>query len=473
MIDSILDMDAKTLAEKIRMGEISSVQATEAYIQLQKQANPKLNFLVEDRYQIALQEAEQCDQLLQTGKSPGRLFGVPISMKECFDVKGMKTTGGLVRLKDQVAKQDAVVVAKLKEEGAIIIGKTNTPTLCFCQETDNKLYGRSNNPWDVSRTTGGSSGGEAACIAIGGAAVGLGSDIGGSIRFPAHFNGVIGFKSGANQVSQVGHFPFVTDPYQQRMLGIGAMAKSVQDAEMMNEIISETLPADVDLNKFELIIPSTHDKVPLGKETVQVLDKIKSYLLQHHNATDEFPPYFESLASMWQLIMSIDGGAGVAGHAFGENKPSPIKEYSKEFLFKNSNLHRYLTWGLIGVSLFKPSNKQLEKLVFDLQAAQKQSEDYLEERVLVVPVYHQPALPHGKVYSEIFSIRKTYQQYMPYVAIANTLGLPALTIPVGESTEGLPIAVQLVTKVGQEKALFHFGKLLEKEFRGYRRCHVN
>jgi fatty acid amide hydrolase 2 len=468
----IVDLDAVTLAEKIRLREISSVEATTAFIEQQKQANPILNFLVEDRFQAALLEAEQCDQVLQTGKQTGRLFGVPISIKECFDVKGMKTTGGLIHLKNRVARQDAEVVARLKAEGAIILGKTNTPTLCFCQETDNKLYGRSNNPWDVSRTTGGSSGGEAACIAIGGAAVGLGSDIGGSIRFPAHFNGVIGFKSGASQVSQVGHFPFVTDSYQQKMLGIGALAKSVQDAEMMNEIISETPPTEVDLNTFELIIPPSTPKVPLGTETIQVLENVKSHLLQHYTASDEFPPYFEKLASMWQLVMAIDGGVGVAGHAFGENKQSPLKEFSKEFLFKNSQIHRYLTWGLIGVNLFKPSKRQLSELLSDLEAAQKQSEKYFEKRVLVVPVYHQPALPHGKVYSEIFSIRKTYKQYMPYVAIANTLGLPALTIPIGESHEGLPIAVQLVTKVGQEKALFHFGKLLEKKFRGYQRCRL-
>lgn len=466
----VLDMDASTLAEKLKSGEISSVEATSAYIEQIKSVNPKLNFLVEDRFELALQEAEQCDRLLKEGKGDGRLFGVPISMKECFDVARMKTTGGLIHLKDHVAEQDAEVVAKLRAEGAIILGKTNTPTLCFCQETDNKLYGRSNNPWDTTRTTGGSSGGEAACIAIGGAAVGIGSDIGGSIRFPAHFNGVIGFKSGAHQVSQSGHFPLVTEPLQQKMLGMGAIAKSVEDAELINEIISEQDPNEMDHSKFGLIVPPVHPKVPVGEDTIKLLEKLRTSLSNCCSITNDFPPYFEKLATMWQLVMSIDGGAGVAGHAFEHKKRSPITEFTKELVFKKASIHRYLSWGLIGVNLFKPSKKQLDQLKKELTKAEKECKEYFHHKVLIVPVYHQPALPHGEVYNEIFSIRKTYQQYMPYVAIANTLGLPALTIPIGESEDGLPIAIQLITTVGQEKALFHFGKIIEQNFRGYRRC---
>jgi Asp-tRNA(Asn)/Glu-tRNA(Gln) amidotransferase A subunit family amidase len=466
-------MDASTLAKKIKSGEISSVQATTAYIQQIKRTTTKLNYLVEDRFDLALQEAKVCDEWLKEGKGKGKLFGVPISMKECFDVAGMKTTGGLDHLKDHVAEEDSIVVAKLRAEGAIILGKTNTPTLCFCQETDNKLYGRSNNPWDITRTTGGSSGGEAACIAIGGAAVGLGSDIGGSIRFPSHFNGVIGFKSGANQVSPMGHFPPVTDPYQESMLGIGALAKSVADTELVNEIIAVRPPEETYVTNFELILPPIHPKVPVGQDTIQLLEKINTTLSNHHTLTNNFPPFFEKVAQMWQLVMSIDGGKGISNHTFPNKKPSPIKEYTKELIYKNSEIHRYLSWGLIGVNLFKPSKMKVEQLKNDLELAHKECKVYFKHKVLIVPVYHDPALPHGKVYSEIFSIRKTYQQYMPYVAIANTLGLPALTIPVGENKNGLPIAIQLITTVGQEKALFHFGKMIEQDFRGYRRCQLH
>ena len=176
---SILEMDATLLAEKIRNREISSLEATETYIEHLQKINPVLNCLVEERFEEARSEAQEADRKLQAGNAAGRLFGVPISMKDSFDVNGMRTTGGLVHRRDAIQDTDAEVVARLKKEGAIILGKTNTPVLCFYQETDSKLHGRCNNPWDVNRTPGGSSGGEGALIAAGGAAVGLGSDIGG------------------------------------------------------------------------------------------------------------------------------------------------------------------------------------------------------------------------------------------------------------------------------------------------------
>src|SRR5699024_12345798 len=125
---------------------------------------------------------------------------------------------------------------------AIIICKTNTTTLSYCQETDNKVYGQTNNPWDVTRSAGGSRGGEGAILASGGAAVGLESDIGRSIRFPSHLNGVVGFKSGMNQIPQTGHFPLATLPLQQRMLGFGTMGKSVLDMELLYKIIARDSP---------------------------------------------------------------------------------------------------------------------------------------------------------------------------------------------------------------------------------------
>ena len=240
--DHILDADASLLAEWIHNREITSLLATQTYIARIQEINPFINSIVEDRFSQALKEAQAADERILNGTSSGRLLGVPISIKECIDVAGMKTTGGLKHLYDQTKHQDAALVALLRREGAIILGKTNTPALCFYQETDNKLYGRTNNPWNLSRTAGGSSGGEGALIAAGGAPVGIGSDIGGSIRFPAHFNGVVGFKSAKHQVSYEGGFPPVTEPLQARMLGIGAMAKTVRDAILINEIISQKVP---------------------------------------------------------------------------------------------------------------------------------------------------------------------------------------------------------------------------------------
>ena len=148
----ILDMDATTLAAKIAGQELTSLEVTEAFIAHLQRIQPQLNCLVEDRFEESRAEARKADQDLANGLAKGRLFGVPISIKESFHVAGMRTTSGLPHRRDLVEEQDAEIVARLKGEGAIILGKSNTPVLCFCQETDNKLYGRSNNPWDPART---------------------------------------------------------------------------------------------------------------------------------------------------------------------------------------------------------------------------------------------------------------------------------------------------------------------------------
>lgn len=467
---AILDMDATTLAAKIKAGDISSTDAVNAYIGHLQHANRALNCLVEERFEAAREEARQADALRAQGRAAGRLFGVPISMKEAFDVAGMKTTGGLLHRRDHRAGGDAEAVARLRREGAIILGKSNTPTLCFCQETDNKLYGRSNNPWDTARTTGGSSGGEAALIAIGGAAVGLGSDIGGSIRFPAHFNGVIGFRSGDRQVPQQGHFPFTEEPWQERMLGIGAIAKSVDDAELINAIVADCLPQPVDAAAFDVVVPPAHPRYPLDAATQLLLDNVRDFLAGQGRVAQDFPPYFDQVASWWQLVMSVDGGAGIARLAFNGQAPRIWTEYLKEVTRHSSSYHRYLTWALIGSSLFRPSRRKWASLLQQLKQADAAMARYLDNRVLMLPVYHSAALPHGGVYGEIFSVRRTFLRVMPYVALANVYGLPVLVVPVGNDEHGMPVAVQLVASVGNEQALFHFGRKLEQRFRGYVRC---
>ena len=181
-----------------------------------------------------LKEAQQIRVKVLKDGWPVFLF----SMKESFLPRARSPQADFPHHAFGPRSSDAEVVRRLKKEGAILLAKTNTPALCFCQETDNLLYGRTNNPWDLSKTAGGSSGGEGALIAAGGAAVGIGADIGGSIRFPAHFNGVIGFKSGMNQVPDEGLFPKLAHPLQQNMLGIGALSKSVADAQLIHEIIA-------------------------------------------------------------------------------------------------------------------------------------------------------------------------------------------------------------------------------------------
>ncbi|RKQ34768.1 amidase [Oceanobacillus halophilus] len=463
-------MDATTLAEKIRKQEISSYEAVTTYIEHIKKINPLLNSLVQDRFEEALKEAKMTDEKIKNNETLGRLAGVPITIKDSFDIKGMSTTGGLIHRKDLISRKDAQVVADLKKEGAIFLGKTNTPVLCFCQETDNKLYGRTNNPWDTTRTAGGSSGGEGSLIAAGGAAIGIGSDIGGSIRFPSHFNGTIGFKTGNKQVSQTGSFPSVDLPLQERMLGIGAIAKSVQDAELVNQIIAKNVPVDREISSYEVVIPMEQLRYPARESTLHSLEKVKRVLSSSFAVKDEEPSHYHEAAELWQLIMSMDGAKGGADIAFNGRPHHFFKEYVKERMFHRSDLHHYYTWAAYGAKLFRPSPKKSNELKMIIKDGEEEVLSYLEKKLLILPVYHTTALPHGEVYSQIFSIRKTYQNYMPFVAYANTWGLPALTIPVAEDEQGLPVGIQIISANGNEDAIFQIGKVLEKESRGYKRA---
>ncbi|MFD1413481.1 amidase [Oceanobacillus jeddahense] len=464
----ILKMDATNIASAIKRKQLTSVEAVTAFIEQIKAVNSSINAVVEDRFSEALQEAKEADALLQKNVSLGKLHGVPISIKECLHVKGMKTTGGLEHRQDLIYKEDAEVVHQLKQEGAIILGKTNTPALCFCQETDNKLYGRTNNPWNVTKTAGGSSGGEGALLAAGGAAVGIGSDIGGSIRFPSHFNGIIGFKPGKDTVSTKGHFPSVQHELQQRMLSIGPMGKSIEDMQLVYEILSKPAFSSQLLNEFKIEILPMNLGYPLSTKTKQLLGQLENFLERIYGVQQIMPPYFRESALIWQEIMSINGSKLVEDEAFNNDRSGLIRSFLKEKLRQRTNVHPYLSWAIIGAKMFKPSQKRVREIVDILQQGDELLKTYLDKRLLILPVYYQSALDHGQVFKEIFSIRKTYLQYMPYAAYANVWGLPALTVPVGEDDKNMPIGVQIISGVGNEDAIFRLGKLLTKRFRGYK-----
>lgn len=467
---NLLKADATKVAEQIQSGKITSVDAVEAYTRHLDSINPIINCLVENRFESARKEAALADQALLAGKGKGALFGVPISMKECFHVKGMSTTGGLSHRKASVIHEDATVVSRLKAEGAIILGKTNTPTLCFCQESDNKLYGRTNNPWDLSRTAGGSSGGEGALVAIGGAAAGFGADIGGSIRFPSHFNGVVGFKSGKRQVPQHGNFPFINEPLQERMLGIGPIVKSVRDAKLIYQIIADEKPPEKSLSQTTLTMVPRMNSYPLSDGTESAIKTMKEVLNKTFSVQEAMPPYFDKAAQMWQEMMSVDGGYQVAKIAFGERSIRLYKEYLQEIITGKADLHRYMTWALIGMKLFQPSKARIKEIENLLKIGDEMLEGYLDNRILIMPVYHQAAPKHGKLYKELFSVRKTFLRYMPYIAYPNVWGLPSLTIPVSVDENSMPIGIQLVSQNGNEDLLFQLGEILENRTRGFVRC---
>ncbi len=481
----VLDMDATGLLQAYRDGIITPGEVVDIYIEKQKLMNKKLNLVVDNRYEAARKEAAQCENRLKKGKIEGKLFGVPMTIKEALDVAGMRTTGALKHLKDRkIAAADAEAVKLLRREGAIILNKSNTPSLCFCQETDNNLFGRSNNPWNPAYTTGGSSGGEAGLIAVGGAAAGFGSDIGGSIRIPSHFNGVVGFKAGAFRFPEQGHLPEVTVENQKRMLGFGPITKSVRDAALIYSIIEPSFKAPVswEIPKGTKVVSfGSFHKTRCTAETMDILQKVQEAL--RASAADieldsEPPPFMKDVALMWQLIMSEDAAAGTREWAYPHLKKGNLWDHIRIlFDFVKAKLgfeamnHPFISWGIFGAWLFAPNRKKRDQINRFVENHLKEIEALLGDRgVFLVPTYPSPAKKHNKIYWEIFDIRRTFRWVLPFIALPNTFGLPAIIVPCGRSAEGLPIGLQVVSTVGNEDLLFRVASFLESRLGGYRRC---
>src|SRR5271166_1417407 len=231
-------LSAREIAAQIRSKEISPVEVARAHLDRIERLNPKLNAFVDYRPEAVLAQAREAEKaILRTKKDDlGPLHGVPLSVKSSIDVAGHRSEAGTRLRAGYIASEDAPLVARLRAAGAVILGVTNTPELLMAWETDNLLYGRTNNPWDLSRTAGGSSGGEAAAIAAGLSAGGVGSDGGGSIRVPAHFCGICGLKPTPGRIPATGHFPASAGPFA--LLGVvGPMARTVADLKLLFEVM--------------------------------------------------------------------------------------------------------------------------------------------------------------------------------------------------------------------------------------------
>jgi fatty acid amide hydrolase len=230
-------LSAVELARRIAHGEVSASEAVEAHIARIEEVNGQLNAVVVKRYDEARAEARAADEQRARGEPLGPLHGVPITIKEAFDLAGTPATYGITSRKDVRATADDIYVARLREAGAIILGKTNVSQLLLYIESDNPLYGRTNNPWDLARTPGGSSGGQAAIIAAGGSPLGLASDIGGSIRLPATFCGLAGMKPTTGRLDDPADFG--VSPGQRAIVSqVGALARSVDDVALALEILN-------------------------------------------------------------------------------------------------------------------------------------------------------------------------------------------------------------------------------------------
>ena len=235
---SLLSLSATKQAALIRSRELSSVELIEAHLSHISDVNPAINAVVELLRGRSLDQARAADDALAQGRSSGPLHGVPFSVKDSIEVEGTRCTAGTVgRAAAPLSTADATLVARLRQAGAIPVAKTNLPDLLFAFESDNLLFGRTNNPYDLTRTPGGSSGGEAALIAARGSPMGLGSDCAGSVRLPAAFCGIAGLKPTSGRLPRTGHFP-PSGGWIEALWQIGPMARRIEDLVLMLEVLA-------------------------------------------------------------------------------------------------------------------------------------------------------------------------------------------------------------------------------------------
>ncbi|KAF7706593.1 hypothetical protein HF521_019847 [Silurus meridionalis] len=476
--EPLLLIPATQLAEKIRRRQVSSVEVVQAYIDRIQQVNPLLNAVVKDRFSAALAEAAQVDRLIkeetegeETLADRFPLLGVPLSIKESFFLQGMPCTTGLVSRAGFVASSDAPAVALLKRAGAIPLGVTNTSELCMWLESHNHLYGITSNPYDTSRICGGSSGGEGSILGSGGSVIGIGSDIGGSIRIPCFFNGIFGHKGTPGIISNDGQLPR-SSGLQEELLSTGPMCRYAADLLPMLRIMAGenadklSLSSKVDLKKLRFFTvvddggsPWTS---PVDKQLVEAQRKVVQRLeadLGVKVKEISFPQLKYSF-QMWDTCMALPDEDGkppqpmVELMADGGSTVWPVWELIKWIFGKSDH-----TLPSIGVSLMhsKPSPfylKQKEALQHDM------NEVLGKDGVLLYPSHPLLAPKHHHPLFTVFNFS--------YTGIFNALGLPVTQCPLGLSVEGLPLGVQVVGGKLQDRLTLAVALYLEKAFGGWR-----
>lgn len=435
------------LAAAIRGGRVTSEAAVGAYLDRIDAVNPQLNAVVQLRRDAAMEEARAADRVPRDKR--GLLHGVPVTIKDSLDTAGIVSTGGTKGRQSYVPERDATAVARLRAAGAIVLGKTNTPDLTMSFETDNLVYGRTNNPFDLARTPGGSSGGAAAIVAAGGSPLDIGSDTGGSIRVPSHFCGIAGIKPTSGRVSRAGHIIDFRGPAQS-LTHIGPLARRVDDLAFALSIIAG--PDDIDPHVAAAPL-GDHTKVPvrslrvatftsLGSiepttETASAVERALKVLEKagcKHTALQV--PGADEIYAVYTGLMWGDGGAG---------------------------LQRILSrWGTTESPLFDrirnattlssaDYSAQYERLDAWRSSLLRLFSDY---DVLICPVNGGPAPLHGT-----FS-----RPAAAYTQLFDLTGWPSTVIRAGTSPEGLPLGVQCVAHPWREDLSLAVARHLEMAF---------
>ncbi len=459
-------LPAVTMAQQIREKKLSPVELAEAHLAKIERLNPKLNAFVHVDPDRVRREARAAEDAVKKGRALGPLHGVPISIKSSMELAGYRCESGTRLRAGFMATQDAPLVARLRSAGAIVLGVTNTPEFLMAWETDNLLYGRTNSPWDLERTPGGSSGGEAAAIAAGMSAGGVGSDGGGSIRVPAHFSGICGLKPTPGRIPSTGHFPASGGPFA--LIGVvGPMARTVADLEALFEVMQgpddgDSCSAPVPLRwpgvqevkKLRIGYFEDDGRTPVTAETRRAVQTAAEALQRAGFQVEPFRPEgLEEARQLWKKFFVKMAGMLIGPMFHGrEQDQSPI-------------LKQFLEWSSAEPDL---TGESLLDAWIRRDAARA---DFLVQMrkypILLCSVAAISAFRHGERSWKIEGKTVEYLDAWSYTEWFNLLGNPAAVVPVslsasGES-EGLPIGVQIVGRPWEEEQVLAVARVLERE----------
>lgn len=446
------------MAAEVRSGRTSSRELVEAHLKQIEAQNPCINAFVRVFADEALAEAKAADEAQVRQRVLGPLHGVPLTIKDSFDVAGQPTyCGSKLRLAHRAAA-DSTSAARLRAAGGILLGKTNCPEFLYNYETDNYITGRTNNPWDVARTSGGSSGGEAAAIASFCSPGGMGSDGGGSIRVPAHFCGIAGLKPTPGRVPAVGHFPLISHPGG--LLGVGGpMARTAEDVRLLFEVTAghddqDPFSAPVPLRRPDLAglrigMMERFNGVPVQPAIGAAVQAAGRVLADLGFAVEPFQPRgIERAPNLWWFF-------------FGEVAAPFIKQM---IAGREQDVH-WTGMELVSIALEKPA-PTFEQVIENLGARDAMRAALLRQMrdvpVVLLPACGVAAFPHrSRRWPAGEKEIGLFEAMMP-LTFSNLLGLPALVIPFGRTGEGLPVGIQLVAAPYGEELLLELAVRMEE-----------
>jgi len=461
------------LAAEIKAHTVSAREVVAAHIAHIQRVNPRLNAMVQERFSVAMAEAVAADAALAHGSGPLPPFlGVPCSIKECFSFTGFANTSGLIARRDRLASRDATAVARYRTAGAIPLGITNVSELCMWMESSNPLYGRTNNPYDLRRTVGGSSGGEAAIIAAGGAPFGLGSDIGGSIRMPAFFNGIFGHKPSGGLVPGTGQHPIAVNEAL-RYLCTGPLARRAEDLFPLLEILagpdgedasvlslSLSDPRTVSFDGMSVLVVEDNGQTPVEPILVDGLHRAAQALEQRGAVVK--PQRFAGLRksfAIWASMLSAAGGPSFAA-LMGDDGPAvrPLRELLRWLLGRSA--HSFPAIGLaLTEHLTKLTPRRSARFLAMGKALREEVQSTIGDGLMLFPPYPTRAPLHGRALLPPF-------QWV-YTGILNMMEVPVTQVPLGLCPEGLPLGVQVVANHGQDHRSIAAALILEEAFGGW------